>query len=348
MESSVPVEDAAVPQDASTQSVDESPGSVMNRRRAAKTLPSSFSSNLGNRNSPTASRFSRNDSPSPCEVPRTTGGRSVKSIVQWLEASREAPLASPKSILSGVKQNPATSTATPVQAALETERTIPHAPGVEDHSLAYLNYKKFFTNVPLGRCLDGVTEDLSKIPLEDIFKNAGKGLASEKTRVSLIGSADDAGEASAHGKAGVEAATEDSLALGKVVDTTGEAAAVVDSKETDVKSQGHHDGTAAAAEQTATSAKETPQVIQRDPREVEEFWGNVRSYLHISDDEIESNSAASESHEQPAALPDAVTPSLHSPTPSTDRPAPLHTPAAQREHSSGPGEDNYTLCRVHR
>ncbi|PNY27699.1 Uncharacterized protein TCAP_02376 [Tolypocladium capitatum] len=300
MESSAPVDGSAGPRDAPTKNVDKSPGSVMNRRRAATTLPSSFSSNLGNRNSQTVSRVSRNGSPSPCEVPRTPGGRSVKSIVRWLEASAEAPLASPKRVLAEVKQNPAASRAGPVRGLLEIGYTIPHAPGVEDHSLAYLNYKKFFTEVPLGSCLDGVAEDLSTIPLKDMFENIGKGLASEKTRVSLVSSANDAG--------------------------------------TDVKAQGQDDGTLAATEQRATSPEdEIPRVVHRDPQEVKEFWDNVRSYLHISDDELEHNSAASESNEQPAALPEATAPSLRIPTPCTDRPAPPHTPGAQRDHSCGPG-----------
>lgn len=328
MEPSAPAEGAAGPDDGSTKGVDESPGSIMNRRRAAK-MPSSFSSNLGNRNSPTLSRFSRNDDPSEFEVPRTAGGRSVKSIVRWLEASRQAPAASPKSVLSEVKQNPATSTAAPVQEPLSTGRNIPHAPGVEDHSLAYLNYKKFFTEVPLGRCLDGVTEDLSNISLQDIFKNAVRGLASEKTRVSLIDSADDAGEASAPGKAGDDAATEESTAAPeKLFNAPGDETALVVSKEMDVETQGHRSGTAASAEQQAAST-ESPVVIRRDPQEVSEFWGNARSYLHISDDELKSNSAASK---RAAALPEAVTPRfVSSPhqAPSDSPGAPLTCPGSQ-------------------
>ena len=291
----------------SKKDINESPNSIMNRRRAAK-LPSSFSSNLGNRNSPLSSPLSRNDAPSECEVPNTAGGRSVKSIVRWIEASEPAAPASPKSVISKLNRNSSTDVGATAQKTCPTKRTIPHAPGVEDHSLAYLNYKRFFTEAPFERCLDGVTENLAKIPLDTLFNNASNGLASEKTRVSLFASANDVEKASCPAKSGFETEIEESgTVTQKSVDMPGEILALVGSQETDSKTQGQHESADACIEQMTTPGEdEAPRVVYRDPREVLHFWGNIRSYMHISYDELENEPAAS--NEQLVALSGAVIP----------------------------------------
>lgn len=60
-------------------------------------------------------------------------------------------------------------------------------PDIEEYSLTYLKYKKYFTEKPLARCLDGVTADLSQMPLDEIFENASKNTEHAIVTVDMSG-----------------------------------------------------------------------------------------------------------------------------------------------------------------
>lgn len=125
-----------------------------------------------------------------------SGGRSVKSIVEWLEGPKRPDSPPATSVASGPARK-TTSAATAASAAPTPHRpvdqAIPRAGDVEEYSLTYLNYRGFYLEAPLARCLDGVEEDLSKKPLEDIFKDAERKSASWRAVVNMA-SASAAGQ----------------------------------------------------------------------------------------------------------------------------------------------------------
>lgn len=123
---------------------------ILNRKREHKGLPSSFSMNLGRRATPPHSIHTSH------ATPADGTGRSVKSIVAWIEASPSATTPSKitrshtsKANLSGVSSPDYTSQS--IQQNLA-------AADVEEYSLTLLKYRKYFTQQPLGRCLDERTE----------------------------------------------------------------------------------------------------------------------------------------------------------------------------------------------
>ena len=121
-------------------------GSILNRKKESRALPSSFSSNLGRRHSPHEHRR---------EAPSSTPGASVKAIVAWLESSSELRAAS--KIATSCDVDSKLSSATPSissQATNPTIQTLHRAPDVEEYSLTLLRYQKYFNERPLGRCLD--------------------------------------------------------------------------------------------------------------------------------------------------------------------------------------------------
>ncbi|KAL7914896.1 hypothetical protein GGI35DRAFT_163327 [Trichoderma velutinum] len=126
--------------------------SIINRKRELKGLSSSFSSNIGQRISPThlpsSSSKSKND------------GRSVKSIVAWLESASANANAS-KHSGDDIKSIHSVGTISSAgsNSSLLSRHTIPGASDVEEYSLTLLKYKKYYTEVPLGRCLDGHGQD---------------------------------------------------------------------------------------------------------------------------------------------------------------------------------------------
>ena len=267
-------------------------------------MPSSFSSNLANRNSPTSCRSSRGGVPWGCEVPSAIGGRSVKSIVGWIETSKHSAPISSKSVWSQGGQESSMTKAITLREPPSPQHALPHAPGVEDDSLAFLNYTKFFTESPIGRCLDGVMEDLSTIPLEDLFNNVGTSLASEQTRVNLLSSTHDVERASFPAIQSTAAkATESGAALKRVVDTLDDSNALVVSQKTTDESQGCQEVTTAFCERAATSPEDrVPQLVQRGAQDVDHFWDTVRKSMHISDDEFDYESEARHGDERPVAL----------------------------------------------
>ncbi|KAM4063896.1 hypothetical protein HRG_006987 [Hirsutella rhossiliensis] len=129
-------------------------------------------------------------------LPAGVAGRSVKSIVEWLEGPKQPDSPPTTSVASGPGRK-ATSAASVASAPLDqpldqpldhhrpADQSIARAEDVEDYSLTYLNYRGFYLEAPLARCLDGVDKDLSKKPLEDVFKDAEKRTASGRTVVNV-------------------------------------------------------------------------------------------------------------------------------------------------------------------
>ncbi|RCI09014.1 hypothetical protein L249_5095 [Ophiocordyceps polyrhachis-furcata BCC 54312] len=105
-------------------------------------------------------------------------GRSVKSIVAWLESPKESnfPPTTTRSSSSGnVGRNPSWAECQ-ARAGGGSGISLSRSGEVEDgdDSLTTLNYRSFFGQKPLGRCLDGVEEDLSKLSIEDVIARSGK------------------------------------------------------------------------------------------------------------------------------------------------------------------------------
>ncbi|KAL7942129.1 hypothetical protein V8C42DRAFT_332641 [Trichoderma barbatum] len=108
--------------------------SIINRKRELKGLSSSFSSNIGQRISPSNLSSSANAS--------KNDGRSVRSIVAWLESASTNANTSRhsgddiKSVHSVGKISSAGS-----NSSLLSHHTIPGASDVEEYSLTLLKYK---------------------------------------------------------------------------------------------------------------------------------------------------------------------------------------------------------------
>lgn len=140
--------------DEKSQNTDEG---VINRMKELKGLPSSFSSNIGQRISPT--RLPSTSSIHNTSASRTTtkDGRSVRSIVAWLESAATNADTSRDDLKS--VHSVATISSAGSNSSLLSRHTIPGAEDVEEYSLTLLKYKKYYTEVPLGRCLDGQRRD---------------------------------------------------------------------------------------------------------------------------------------------------------------------------------------------
>lgn len=130
-------------------------GTIINRRRELNGLPNSFSSSLGRDVERSPRQRHRRD-----VGPGQRSGRSVKSIVAWLES---APLASdpnhasrplPKDETDGSRQASNGSPSLACSPRHSWQNTCATRSEEEDSSLAFLKYRKYFTETPLGRCLD--------------------------------------------------------------------------------------------------------------------------------------------------------------------------------------------------
>ncbi|KAF4584087.1 hypothetical protein GQ602_005460 [Ophiocordyceps camponoti-floridani] len=114
-------------------------------------------------------------------------GRSVKSIVAWLESPKDtgySVISRPEIRLSSTTTTTTTATTTTVtERRLGSFSRAPVEADDEQDSLTLLNYRDFFAQRPLARCLDGVTEDLSKLSLDEVFARAGR---TERAVVTVV------------------------------------------------------------------------------------------------------------------------------------------------------------------
>lgn len=120
-------------------------GSIINRGRQTKGITGSFSANLSRRVTP------------PRSERRDKDGRSVKSIVAWIEASPNSkntarPRLTPSSSTMASTSRRGSLCASVTTSDLGPKGTPAH--DVEDYSLEMLGYRQYFTETPLGRCLD--------------------------------------------------------------------------------------------------------------------------------------------------------------------------------------------------
>lgn len=139
--------------------------SIINRKSPLKGLSGSFSSNIGQRISPSNPQDNVNAS-------QKKKNRSVKSIIAWLE---EASTNNGTSRLSGddIKSvhSIGTISSTCSNSSLLSRQTIPGAADVEEYSLTLLKYKQYYTDVPLGRCLDAQEQDSATATLSNVRVN---------------------------------------------------------------------------------------------------------------------------------------------------------------------------------
>ncbi|KAL7936989.1 hypothetical protein V8C35DRAFT_294389 [Trichoderma chlorosporum] len=127
-------------------------GILINRKRELNGQSSTLSANGGQRISP--SYIHSNVSASKND------GRSVKSIVAWLESSAtNADISRHSGDDIKSVHSVGTISSAGSNSSLLSRHTIPGAADVEEYSLTLLKYKKYYTEVPLGRCLDGHKQD---------------------------------------------------------------------------------------------------------------------------------------------------------------------------------------------
>lgn len=157
--------------------------SMINRKRPLKALSSSFSSNISQRISPSNLQDNVNTS-------QKNKNRSVKSIIAWLE---EASATNGASRLSGddIKSvhSIGTISSTGSNSSLLSRQTMPGAADVEEYSLTLLKYKQYYTDVPLGRCLDAQEQDSATATSSKVLINN-----TSKEASLLEGSQDDTPE----------------------------------------------------------------------------------------------------------------------------------------------------------
>ncbi|TFB04566.1 hypothetical protein CCMA1212_003743 [Trichoderma ghanense] len=160
--------------------------SVINRKKELKGLPRSFSSNIGQRISPTRLPPSSSIHTTPTSRMTTKDGRSVRSIVAWLESAATNADTSRDDLKS--VHSVATISSAGSNSSLLSRHTIPGAEDVEEYSLTLLKYKKYYTEVPLGRCLDEQRGDEGAVASDSQGGNAN---ASTEVGLCFLREVDD-------------------------------------------------------------------------------------------------------------------------------------------------------------
>ncbi|PHH62474.1 hypothetical protein CDD81_7121 [Ophiocordyceps australis] len=244
-----------------------------------------------------------------------TAGRSVKSIVQWIEAAAQPSSPSTKSAsgdASSHKQKAKSTNvmtpATPVDATSPSRfGRAPNGADDEELSLAFLKYQRFFDDKPLLQRIKDVPDDICDISVDEMIRRAEQINMSEKAKVTVDWSNYKATDSSIK-------VAEEYLDL-DVDKPCGKPAVMVDTNAADdsdksqINLEKSLQGKVTEAENASPNAHPLePPFIQRDPDEVKKFWGQVRSYLWISDEELESSSdqGSDSSH-----VPEAVSPQVY-------------------------------------
>lgn len=220
----------------------DSDQSIINRKKECRGIPGSFSANLGRRVSPSQT----------ADGADATAPKSVKAIVAWLESSKDEAKSVQSITSDSQSKSSLVNTTIPKATFTIHSQSVAMAPDVEEYSLTLLKYRQYFTESPLGRCLD-----------KDIVKAA--------TSVRRIHD-----DPAAHSPAPVERdheATEDGKSRSEEQ---------VDGQRSSIES-----GTKSSTPKARHEQPGDVHRIIRDPEEVSEFWGAVRSYLWIPDEELE-------------------------------------------------------------
>lgn len=144
---------STVSADHATCSPNSSPSSVLERKRELKSIPGSFSYNLGRRDTASPPRLDTKRANGPC--------RSVKSIIAWIESSADND---PPSRLSTSTCTTTKSTNSSLHAQGHREEPQPRntaGVNVDRDCPTFLDYQKYFTQSSLARCLDEAPKEES-------------------------------------------------------------------------------------------------------------------------------------------------------------------------------------------
>lgn len=228
--------------------------SIINRKREHRGLTSGFSSNLGRPQTSFAQAHQGNDAASE------SNGNSVKAIIAWIESSKQKSTTVERKTLEASRSKPRTSTFSPRPAPRVIQQPVQMPPGVEEYSLTLLRYRQYFTEMPLGRCLDG-SSTKDKLPDGRI-----RGETSFTTTRPPVREVKDSCNKRERG---------DSRPPGEKKSQEPR----VDNEDTLKTSQSSN---------SSTLANPTPP-IQRHPHEVDAFWKHVQGCLWISDEELEDD-----------------------------------------------------------
>lgn len=191
---------------------------IINRKRQLKGLSGGFSSNIGQRISPS-------NLPDDIKPSQKNKNRSVKSIIAWLEEASANTSRNSGDDLKSV-HSVGTISSTGSNSSLLSRQTMPGAADVEEYSLTLLKYKQYYTDVPLGRCLDAQEQNSAATS-----SNVHVKIASEEAGL-LEGSQDDTLECDLF-----SAPTEQLFRLSRCIDSV-----LVDGEEPDSTNLGAEDG----------------------------------------------------------------------------------------------------------
>lgn len=272
------------------------PPSIMDRKIETRGLGTSFSSNIGRRlrvpKTPTRTNRANKDS----------DDSRKKVIYNWLEKTKDSPPS--KSFQTPKRDRPQTPTTmstgrskseydresirtyeTPINKSFAgfPESPLPNTPTApESYELELLNYKQFFNNRPLVRCLD---------------ENQPEGEFFQRERPALpTKSADDIAPIDSASQGQQDASEK---VLDKTVETVDESGEAYSESEYSEELGG-----------------------KRDPEEVCNFWDNVRLQLWISEEELDSigeDKEPEEQEEKEVSVPSSPAP-ITPITPQTDLP----------------------------
>lgn len=246
----------------------------MNRKIERRGIPGSFSANLGRRTSSPREIDNRD-----ATMQRNGGNTSVKAIVAWLESSSKDGAHSPTSISSDSrsKSSLAASTLSRTAAAavttpVKTQPSLPMAPDVEEYSLTLLKYQEYYTERPLGRCLDKKSET-TVFSVKPVNGDQSPDANSPQSRVKKVpGDQVTLNEKDLEsGKPGLNTSTRSS--------------------------------TSYKDDENRQQKNRLPS--QRDSEEVKAFWAAVRSYLWISNGELEE---VEDAEQRSTTIPLSLTP----------------------------------------
>lgn len=266
-----------------TQSIHNSDDCVINRKREHRGLPRSFSSNLGQPRISPRSHQEREG------TPRSNAG-SVKAIVAWLEASKSTNTDSPSAVsgdAESMRSKLSIATSSPSLATESSQLSLPTSPDVEEYSLTLLKYRQYFTETPLGRCLDSPSTTNSQTVVVGFADDSSQKLSPSDTSPS-------------DKQLTPRNAQTQPLSQDRRQNGSERARRELKNRRAHHSSQNNRSG-------------HNEQLVRRDPREVEAFWKQVRSYLWIPEEELEDMDGSNIPSETTTHPVDVCTTKLASP-----------------------------------
>lgn len=293
----------------------------------------------------TRSRRSRRDG-----TPKGGGKpRSVKNIVAWLESSKARGKSPPGSQLSASASSGSKmslpSAARPASGAPQIpEFSFQTHPDVEDYSLTLLKYRQYFTETPLGRCLDdeasssrGEQRNVGLASKGGFAVNKGESgdhQDDHRQRVESKNKGDESLEASAHTPPPHTPKRQNSNLDSTPAKTTPNISASTKCENmpgiiTTIATTSHdyyHPHTHRHRHRTSST--------QHGPEDGAAFWAGVRAALWVTDEEMDEYSARRQAQRSDAgaALRSPRSPSRPAPSPRLPK-----SPTAKRLSRSNGG-----------